>query len=310
MAPFSHEKVAEPSNLQRLRGAILRYEALIVAAHRFELDPHLVALGAPMTPMANGTIFGAMQQVAYARSKAVLETLRSKLQVFTNVSDDFGVFRWGAAMTVGGFMASRPGNADLAMRIRLQKRRVGEACHVRFHVDPIGETPAPPNLIEQASRWASEQRELAWLYSLRRGALFRRRQGRLGWVIVPTMLANLAAPVLEVAAALALVTLAALGAVSWSFVTGAALVSVAFGVLHSLLALGLVGVIPPAVGAAARSRQLAAAVLTSLGWRQLETLVRACAALIPGPRPTPNDAPMQVRTRAQSEKDAVAGASR
>jgi hypothetical protein len=105
------------------------------------------------------------------------------------------------------------------------------------------------------------------------------------------MLGDLVAPVIEAAVALLLVALAAFGVVTWRFVGLAALLSVALGTVQSLLALAIVGSVQPAHGWRTRMRRLAALVLADLGWRQLETTVRAVADLQNVQQPNHVDVP-------------------
>jgi hypothetical protein len=53
MAPFSHEKVAEPSNLQRLRGAIRRLRWLPLLPYGVDVA---VSSGSVMVMQARGTV--------------------------------------------------------------------------------------------------------------------------------------------------------------------------------------------------------------------------------------------------------------
>lgn len=266
--------------------------ALLVAAQRFEADPYLTALGAPLTPRSGGTLSGAVQQLLHARNTA-RSTFQGKLHVLTHLSDDFAVFRRGDVIAASGYRADELSNTELLMRLRDQKWRRGEPCSVRYHVDSAGETDAPPGASRLAARWLHEHRQATRLLCQMVALRLRPPRERLSWLTVPWMAVDTLAPLAKALAMVALPSLALAGAISWSFVALASAAVAALGALHNLLLLSVEGAVPPASDPGERARSLVAAVLTELGPRPLATLVKGWGVLTavapapptPGPRP-------------------------
>jgi cellulose synthase/poly-beta-1,6-N-acetylglucosamine synthase-like glycosyltransferase len=111
----------------------------------------------------------------------------------------------------------------------------GEKYHIAFVPDPTCWTEAPndlQSLARQRARWHKGLIDTLWPH---RDMLFRKRYGRVGWLILPYMwLFEFFAPIIEVVGYFTMIMAACLGMLSVQFLLLFVMFSYAFATLISI----------------------------------------------------------------------------
>jgi cellulose synthase/poly-beta-1,6-N-acetylglucosamine synthase-like glycosyltransferase len=268
---------------------------LFCAVHRvvrpFLEDSTMIACGGTLR-VANGCRVseGFLEEVGIPRRwlarVQVVEYLRaflfgrlgwSAMNAMLVVSGAFGLFRRSVVIEAGGYRSSTVGeDMELVTRLHRLHRAARKPYRISFVADPICWTEAPETLgvlRRQRERW---QRGLMESLAANRGLLFHPRGGAPGWLAFPVALAFEGfGPLVEIAGYGFMVTMFAMGRVSWQALVAFLLASIAIGLLLSMAALLLEEL---SFHLYQRPRHfavlLAAMVLENFGYRQLTALWR------------------------------------
>ena len=267
--------------------SILEPDALLRVSKPFTDDPtRMVATGGTIRAVNGSRVLSGrlvrlamptewiarIQVVEYLRAFLVGRTGWSRLGMLILISGAFGMFRRDVVVETGGLDSSSIGeDFELVLRIHRKMMDEGRDYAVEFVPEPVCWTEVPSSyavLARQRRRWHRGLWETLWAY---RGMMFRKKYGRIGWVVLPYYwLFELAAPLLEGFGIIFVVLGLALG-----------LVNVPYAILFLVLAYGLAILITLAAMSVeewafhryTRWRDLfitlAAAILENVGYRQL-----------------------------------------
>jgi cellulose synthase/poly-beta-1,6-N-acetylglucosamine synthase-like glycosyltransferase len=239
-------------------------DALVRMARTFQTHPETVACRASTRIAARGSLLASMQRVGRLRA-LLLGRLGS-----------IGMLRRDTVVDAGGYDPDAVAeDLELALRLHRHCRDRRLPYRLAFVAHPVATTTAPQDLRTALAQERRRQRGVIESLARHRGMLFRPRYGAIGW---------LALPYLSLVASLGLFgAVAAYGAAIAAFATGAVdpSLTLALAVLCATSGLTL------SLGALLldesprNSRLVAATVAESIGYRQLVTLARACAAWAP-----------------------------
>jgi cellulose synthase/poly-beta-1,6-N-acetylglucosamine synthase-like glycosyltransferase len=234
---------------------ILEREALARIVRPFLEDVRTVAAGG-IIRIANGCSVrsGLVTKVGMPRNLLariqVLEYLRAFLggrfawgstNATMIISGAFGLFHRATVVAAGGFDPTTVGE-DMAMVVRLHRhcRDAGIPYRIAFVPDPVAWTECPESLRDlggQRERW---QRGLTEVLIRNRGMFLNPRYGSVGLLAIPYfVLVEMLGPIIELAAYLAFLVVAALQLGSITYVSTFFLLVFGLGIALSLSALGL-----------------------------------------------------------------------
>jgi cellulose synthase/poly-beta-1,6-N-acetylglucosamine synthase-like glycosyltransferase len=177
-----------------------------------------------------------LQVIEYLRAFLVGREAWAAFNLLPIISGAFGIFRRDLLLEIGGFRADAVGeDFDLIVRLHRHLHDLGVDYHINFIADPTCWTEAPSDytsLARQRARWHKGLLDTLWST---RGMLFRKRYGRVGWVILPYMwLFECLSPLLELLGYATIILAAVLGALSQRFFIQFLLFGYAFATLISV----------------------------------------------------------------------------
>jgi cellulose synthase/poly-beta-1,6-N-acetylglucosamine synthase-like glycosyltransferase len=177
-----------------------------------------------------------LQVIEYLRAFLVGREAWAAFNLLPIISGAFGIFRRDLLLEIGGFRADAVGeDFDLIVRLHRYLHDQKIPYHINFIPDPTCWTEAPSDyqsLARQRARWHKGLLDTLWLA---RDMLFRKRYGRVGWIILPYMwLFECFAPVLELLGYGTIILALALGALSQHFFIQFLLFGYAFATLISV----------------------------------------------------------------------------
>jgi cellulose synthase/poly-beta-1,6-N-acetylglucosamine synthase-like glycosyltransferase len=177
-----------------------------------------------------------LQVIEYLRAFLVGREAWAAFNLLPIISGAFGIFRRDLLLKIGGFRADAVGE-DFDLIVRLHRYLHDEKIpyHINFIPDPTCWTEAPSDyksLARQRARWHKGLLDTLWSA---RDMLFRKRYGRVGWIILPYMwLFECFAPVLELLGYGTIILALAVGALSRHFFIQFLLFGYAFATLISV----------------------------------------------------------------------------
>ena len=305
--------------------SVLDAEAILRASRRFLEDEAVVAIGGTIRPL-NGAEFvdgrvsalrvprrwvERFQVLEYGRAFFTGRSGWSRFGALLIISGAFGLFRRDPVVEVGGFWTGTVcEDMELVVRLHRHYREMGVPYRILFTPDPICWTEVPSTMRQlrrQRNRWHRGLWETLWRH---RDMIWNPRYGRLGMLAMPYFLVFEAlAPVVEVVGYVVLVLGLAFDFVNVPFALMFVGLAVLFGMLLSQVAVGVETMLLaryPRVRD--RGLLLLAAVLESLGYRQILALERFAATFqvrrrrgewgpmrrtgIPAPQPEPEPSPV------------------
>jgi cellulose synthase/poly-beta-1,6-N-acetylglucosamine synthase-like glycosyltransferase len=177
-----------------------------------------------------------LQVIEYLRAFLVGREAWAAFNLLPIISGAFGIFRRDLLLKIGGFRADAVGeDFDLIVRLHRYLHDHDIAYHINFIPDPTCWTEAPSDyksLARQRARWHKGLLDTLWSA---RDMLFRKRYGRVGWVVLPYMwLFECFSPVLELLGYATIILAAFLGALSQHFFILFLLFGYAFATLISV----------------------------------------------------------------------------
>jgi cellulose synthase/poly-beta-1,6-N-acetylglucosamine synthase-like glycosyltransferase len=275
--------------------AMLEPDALLRVAKPILDDPDFVVATGGIVRIANGCRIehGRVVEVGLPRSGLatiqVVEYLRaflvgrmgwSRMGSLLIISGAFGLFQRSLVAVAGGYSTTTVGeDMELVIRLHRYLRERGESYRIEFIPDPVAWTEVPEDfssLSRQRRRWQRGLTEALWRH---RRVAFNPRYGVLGLVAIPSYIVfELFGPLFELLGYPAVIAAAALGQVSYLFLTAFFIVALLVGAFLSVSALALEEFnfrrYPRGSEVA---RMLAAALAENLGYRQLQILWRVRA---------------------------------
>ena len=239
-------------------------DALVRMARTFQTHPETVACRASTRIAAKGSLLASMQRVGRLRA------------LLLGRMGSIGMLRRDTVVDAGGYDPDIAGeDLELALRLHRHCRDRRLPYRLAFVGQPVATTTASQGLRTALAQERRRQRGLIEALARHRGMLFRRRYGAIGWLALPYLSLVASLGLLGAVAGYgAAVAALAIGAVDPSLTVALAVLCVTSGLTLSLGAL-LLDERPR------RSRLAAAAIAESIGYRQLVTLARACAAWAP-----------------------------
>jgi cellulose synthase/poly-beta-1,6-N-acetylglucosamine synthase-like glycosyltransferase len=177
-----------------------------------------------------------LQVIEYLRAFLVGREAWAAFNLLPIISGAFGIFRRDLLLKIGGFRADAVGeDFDLIVRLHRYLCDHNVPYHINFIPDPTCWTEAPSDyksLARQRARWHKGLLDTLWSA---RNMLFKRRYGRVGWIILPYMwLFECFSPVLELLGYGTIILAAVLGALSQHFFIQFLLFGYAFATLISV----------------------------------------------------------------------------
>jgi cellulose synthase/poly-beta-1,6-N-acetylglucosamine synthase-like glycosyltransferase len=224
-----------------------------------------------------------LQVIEYFRAFLVGRTAWSRFRGLLVISGAFGLFKRSTLESAGGYWTDTVGeDGELVVRLHREMRRRRAPYGIEFVPDPVCWTEAPEDLrtlARQRRRWQRGLAEALWRH---RGMIGNPRYGVIGTLVLPYFLIFelLGALLIEFPAYLILPLAAGLGLMSIELLLAFLGVAVLYGMVLSVSALALeefsfrrhtrgVEVI----------RLLGFVVLDNLGYRQLQSFLRAVGTL-------------------------------
>jgi|HubBroStandDraft_1064217.scaffolds.fasta_scaffold00010_41 cellulose synthase/poly-beta-1,6-N-acetylglucosamine synthase-like glycosyltransferase len=177
-----------------------------------------------------------LQIIEYLRAFLVGREAWAAFNLLPIISGAFGIFRRDLLLKIGGFRADAVGE-DFDLIVRLHRYLLEHKIdyHINFIPDPTCWTEAPSDyksLARQRARWHKGLLDTLWST---RDMLFRRKYGRVGWVILPYMwLFECLSPVLELLGYITIALALVLGCLSQHFFLQFLLFGYAFATLISV----------------------------------------------------------------------------
>jgi cellulose synthase/poly-beta-1,6-N-acetylglucosamine synthase-like glycosyltransferase len=177
-----------------------------------------------------------IQVVEYLRAFLIGREGWAHFGVLPIISGAFGVFRTDLVRRIGGYRSEAVGE-DLDLVVRLQRDLLerGESYSVVFVPDPTCWTEVPSDLrslARQRARWQKGLLDVLWP---NRDMLFRRRFGRMGWLMLPYLwLFELIEPVIELLGYASMIVAACLGVLGFPFFLKFLLFGYAFATMISI----------------------------------------------------------------------------
>jgi cellulose synthase/poly-beta-1,6-N-acetylglucosamine synthase-like glycosyltransferase len=271
--------------------SILDRDALIGVLAPFLRDPETVAAGG-IVRVANGCriedgevlairaprhMLARLQVVEYLRAFLSARVAFSAFNALALISGTFGVFRRDMVIKAGGFASSTVGE-DMEMVVRLHHMGcdAGRRPRITFVAEPVCWTEVPQTLASlrrQRNRW---QRGAIESLQMHRGLLFHRRSGLLGWAALPYLiLFEVLGPIVELIGGALTLLGWVFGLVAPSMALQFFVVSIVFGMTLSAASVLLEEMTTRKYPSTTDLvRLLAAAVVESLGYRQLTAVWR------------------------------------
>jgi cellulose synthase/poly-beta-1,6-N-acetylglucosamine synthase-like glycosyltransferase len=177
-----------------------------------------------------------LQVIEYLRAFLVGREGWAAFNLLPIISGAFGIFRRDLLLKIGGFRADAVGeDFDLIVRLHRYLHDHDIDYHINFIPDPTCWTEAPSDyksLARQRARWQKGLLDTLWST---RDMLFRKRYGRVGWIILPYMwLFECFSPGLELLGYGTIILAAVLGALSQRFFIQFLVFGYAFATLISV----------------------------------------------------------------------------
>jgi cellulose synthase/poly-beta-1,6-N-acetylglucosamine synthase-like glycosyltransferase len=177
-----------------------------------------------------------LQVIEYLRAFLVGREAWAAFNLLPIISGAFGIFRRDLILKIGGFRPDAVGeDFDLIVRLHRYLHDLNVDYHINFIPDPTCWTEAPSDyksLARQRARWHKGLLDTLWTA---RDMLFRKRYGRVGWIILPYMwLFECLSPVLELLGYATIILAAVLGVLSQRFFLLFLLFGYAFATLISV----------------------------------------------------------------------------
>ncbi len=177
-----------------------------------------------------------LQVIEYLRAFLVGREAWAGFNLLPIISGAFGIFRRDLVLKIKGFRADAVGeDFDLIVRLHRYLLDHDTEYHINFIPDPTCWTEAPSDygsLARQRARWHKGLLDTLWAT---RDMLFRKRYGRVGWVILPYMwLFECLSPLLEVVGYTTMILAAVCGCLSHEFFLEFLLFGYAFATLISV----------------------------------------------------------------------------
>jgi cellulose synthase/poly-beta-1,6-N-acetylglucosamine synthase-like glycosyltransferase len=177
-----------------------------------------------------------LQVIEYLRAFLIGREAWSKFNMLPIISGAFGVFRRDLVLSVGGYRPKAIGeDFDLVVRAHRFLQENERDYVIDFIPDPTCWTEVPADirsLARQRARWHKGLLDTLWP---NRDMLFRKRYGRVGWVILPYMwLVEFLAPIIEAVGYITIILAAVLGMLSREFFLQFLLYGYAFATMISI----------------------------------------------------------------------------
>jgi cellulose synthase/poly-beta-1,6-N-acetylglucosamine synthase-like glycosyltransferase len=177
-----------------------------------------------------------LQVIEYLRAFLVGREAWAAFNLLPIISGAFGIFRRDLLLKINGFRADAVGeDFDLIVRLHRYLHEHAIDYHINFIPDPTCWTEAPSDytsLARQRARWHKGLLDTLWST---RDMLFRKKYGRVGWVILPYMwLFECLSPVLELLGYVTIALALVLGCLSQHFFLQFLLFGYAFATLISV----------------------------------------------------------------------------
>jgi cellulose synthase/poly-beta-1,6-N-acetylglucosamine synthase-like glycosyltransferase len=177
-----------------------------------------------------------LQVIEYLRAFLIGREAWSKFNMLPIISGAFGVFRRDLVLSVGGYRPKAIGeDFDLVVRAHRFLQENERDYVIDFIPDPTCWTEVPSDirsLARQRARWHKGLLDTLWP---NRDMLFRKRYGRVGWVILPYMwLFEFWAPIIEAVGYITIILAAVLGMLSREFFLQFLLYGYAFATMISI----------------------------------------------------------------------------
>ena len=184
----------------------------------------------------SGRPLEVLQVIEYLRAFLIGREGWGDADMLPLISGAFGIFRRDIVLAVGGYRAASIGeDLDLVVRMHRWLLEQRQPYRIGFVPEPTCWTMVPSNLRDLGRQRARWQRGLLDVLWRNRDMLFRRRYGRIGWVMLPYLwLFELAAPVVETIGYCTILLAAVLGVLSQAFLVQFAIFGYAFATLISL----------------------------------------------------------------------------
>lgn len=233
----------------------LDVQALVRTAYLFIEDDSTIAVGGTVRPLNGAVIHEGqlteirlpsnwlerLQIVEYSRAFFAGRAGWAQLGILMIISGAFGVFKRNAVLEIGGYRTNTVGeDMDLVMRLHKHQRRLKRPYRIRFTPDPLCWTEVPADLKtlrRQRNRWHRGLWENLWEH---RDMLFNWRYGAIGLIGVPyAWFVEAISPVIELGGYVFLVVSVLFGFLNLEFAAYFLLLAILFGLLLSLMAVGI-----------------------------------------------------------------------
>ncbi len=224
-----------------------------------------------------------LQVIEYFRAFLVGRTAWSRMRGLLVISGAFGWFNRAAVAAAGGYWTDTVGeDGELVVRLHREMREQRIPYEIEFVPDPVCWTEAPEDLrtlSRQRRRWQRGLAETLWRH---RGMVGNPRYGIFGLVVLPYFLVfELLGPTLiELPAYFVLPVSAALGLIPVGILVAFVGVAILYGMVLSVSAVALEEF---SFRRHTRGREvlrmLGYVVLDNLGYRQLQSLLRAAGTV-------------------------------
>jgi len=177
-----------------------------------------------------------LQVIEYLRAFLVGREAWAVFNLLPIISGAFGIFRRDLLLKIAGFRPDAVGeDFDLIVRLHRYLHDHNTDYHINFIPDPTCWTEAPSDytsLARQRARWHKGLLDTLWST---RDMLFRKRYGRIGWVILPYMwLFECLSPAIELLGYCTIILAAVFGCLSQHFFVQFLLFGYAFATMISI----------------------------------------------------------------------------
>jgi cellulose synthase/poly-beta-1,6-N-acetylglucosamine synthase-like glycosyltransferase len=177
-----------------------------------------------------------LQVIEYLRAFLIGREAWAYFKALPIISGAFGIFRTDLVRELKGFRPHAIGeDFDLVVRMHRLLQEQGKEYHIAFVPDPTCWTELPSDLrslARQRARWHKGLIDTLWPH---RDMLFRRRYGRVGWLILPYMwVYEFFAPIIELVGYSSMILAASLGLLGRQFFLLFLIFGYAFATLISI----------------------------------------------------------------------------
>ena len=160
-----------------------------------------------------------LQVIEYLRAFLIGREAWAYFKALPIISGAFGIFRTDLVREIKGFRPHAIGeDFDLVVRMHRLLQEQGKDYHITFVPDPTCWTELPSDLRSlgrQRARWHKGLLDTLWPH---RDMLFRRRYGRVGWLVLPYMwIYEFFAPIIELVGYSSMIIAASLGLLGREF---------------------------------------------------------------------------------------------